>query len=160
MAFNALNAKTVSRLVQRSTVTTTDGLTEALETGMYNLFHVWQPVDVSGMEFAVTLERNSLSGTPGLDVQTGSPLSLGFRDGGASGDNATVADLIVTTVFSNTTVFTARVPKEGSGTSTVDLDTLDWVNFVVAANPTTVSGAASVVTEVDYIFGVPGGIAT
>ena len=160
MAFQALNAKTVSRLVQRSTVATATGIAEALETGMYNLFHVWQPVDVSGMEFAVHLERNSLSGSPGLDVQTGSPLSLGFRDGGASGDNATVADLIVTTVFSNTTVFTARVPKEGSGSRTVDLDTLDWVNFLGAANPTTISAAAAIVAEVDYIFGVPGGIAT
>jgi hypothetical protein len=159
MAFPSNNAKSVSRLVMSSAVATATGILERILTGQAgNLFSVPGVVDVSGMEFSVGVLMDSGSGTKGIEASTAdtSRLEVTFEDGGASGDNATAAQLFSASTLSSTTAWVAYVPKDAAGTTATDLDADDWVNFLIASNATTVPGIGVAEVAVGYIFGKPG----
>ena len=159
MAFPSNNAQSVSRLIISSSASTATGILERILTGQAgNLFSVPGVVDASGMEFSVSILMDSGSATKGLEASTAdtSRLEVTFEDGGASGDNATAAQLFSASSLSGTTAWTAYVPKDAGGTTSTDLDADDWVNFLVATNVTTVPGIGAAEVAVAYIYGKPG----
>jgi hypothetical protein len=159
MAFPSMNAQSISRLIISSEVATATGIFERILTGQAgNLFSVPAVVDVSGMEFSVAILMDSGSGTKGIEASThnDSRLEVTFEDGGASGDNATVAQLFSASTLTGTVAWTAYVPRDKAGTSSTDLDADDWVNFLVASNATTVPGIGMAEVAVSYIYGKPG----
>ncbi len=160
MSFPTMNAKSVARVIIGSTAASPTGILELLPTGQYNIFSAPGVIDASGMEFSVGVRHDNSSGTAGLAASTAdaSVVNIAFRDGGASGDNATADNLFAPTTLTNSTAFVANVPKDKTGTTATDLDADDWVNYAQAANPTTVAGGAVYDVVVNYIYGKPGGI--
>jgi hypothetical protein len=155
MSFPSMNAKSVAVLV---TTPATGVAIGAVATGPHNMFSVPAPVDVSGMEWSLSVVVDSVSGVLGLGASTvtASSLQVTLADGGPTGD-ATVTAILATDITS-TVAFVDTVPRDVTGTSTTDLDADDWVNLQITNQPTTVPGAGMIHVNTNYIYGVPGAI--
>ena len=156
MAFPIMNAQSITKTIAHLSVATTTGHGKLLDTGPINVMSVPGVVDVSGMEFSIGLWRDSISGSVTSIAEAASAYKVTLSDGGATGDNTTVA--ILATELSNTAAFAASVPKDTTGTRTTDLDADDWVNFHVTAQPTTVSGMSAAHLALSYLYGKPAAI--
>ena len=113
----------------------------------YQLVTVPSPVDVSSME----CESHVVDG---LAAATGE-ITLGVEDGGATGTGTTDLD----TPVGGTGGWTADTPKAHTMSTTAsDLDADDWVNvdYNEAGTPGSTGGIGF---NVNFVYGVPGGIA-
>lgn len=130
-------------------------------TGYNNLMSVPAVVDISGMEFSVGVRGQAGSGKIVAGVPSGTTTVLvNFSDGGPSGDNATAQTYFSNDTWSNSTLYAANIPRDGTGaTFATDLDADDWLNFRVVANLSTSAGIGVLDVHVAYVFGKPGGVA-
>lgn len=157
MSFPTMNAITVAkRFLAGSSDTTSAVLCSQIATGPNNFLSVPAVVDVSGMEYSFAVFADSISGAPGLAAGTASAASLALSDGGATGDNTTVAALA--TAITSTTAFVDTVPRDVTGTTATDLDADDWVNFHVTVATTTTAGVGQAEVALAFIYGKPGSI--
>ena len=165
MAFPTMNANVNSAVLlgkPLGTASTTISVSMELATGTfaYNLFEVPAVVDVSGMEFGVSILF--ASGTvvvPNTTIASGaSTVELVFSDIGPTGTLSAVT-LSNADDFSNTPTggWTSNLMQVGVGNTTAaDLDADDVVGLRVIANLTTAGGVGGLQLTTAYIYGKPG----
>ncbi len=135
-------------------------VTETIGTLPLPGFMVGRPVDVSGMEVAIAIALNGATTHVGQSIASGTTTTV-FKpyDGGTSASAASDNnELFAVTDFSNSLAggWTAHQARKAVGTSTTDLDADDWVNLDVAANAAAGAGAAEIVMNAFFVYGVPG----
>jgi hypothetical protein len=158
MSFPYMNAMSVSRLLTQTYSNDNPTSHSMLTTGQHNLFSVPGVVDVSAMEFSMSLSALASTLLTRVLASAASTAVVTFSDGGATGDATGAAVLFSQDSMSNslTSGFEANVPLDVTGTSSTDLDADDWVNFRVVQNATGLIGGVNAVAS--YIYGKPGGI--
>lgn len=158
MSFPYMNAMSVSRLLTQTYSNDNPTSHSMLTTGQHNLFSVPGVVDVSAMEFSMSLSALASTLLTRVLASAASTAVVTFSDGGAAGDATAAAVLFSQDSMSNslTNGFEANVPLDVTGTSSTDLDADDWVNFRVVQNATSLIGGVNAVAS--YIYGKPGGI--
>ena len=157
MSFPAMNAQSVTkRFVGGSNPAAAVCTAGQLPSGPHNLLSVPGVVDVSGMEFSLGIAADSISGQGTLAAGSTSAISITLSDGGATGDNTTVA--VLATAITSTVAWADTTPKDVAGSSATDLDADDWINLHLTAVTTTTEGAGQVDVALAYIYGKPGAI--
>ena len=145
-----------------------DGLTPHmyLATGQHNLCSVPAVVDVSAMEFALSLGVLANTVVARYLAATGAcTVQLTMADGGVSGEPTTVVPLfagsliwsdhlttLTTTVVQD--MLRSNVGIDAAGTSATDLDADDWLNLDVMGNATGLLGLANI--NANFVYGKPG----
>lgn len=177
MAFPTMNAQAVhatiaGKNVATGTITPIDsGNQLPTATAGYSLFQVPAVVDVSGMEFGVTVLGVAGSGTTHAGIASGvSTVLIRFCDLGTSGSSPASTNYLLgadNTVpvnrvsdFSNTPAdgWTTGETKYAVGTTTSDMDAADVIGMQLVHNLTTVAGFGVIGLNVNYVYGKPGAI--
>jgi hypothetical protein len=168
MAFPAMNAHVANTILPGKPIATTSTtISVSVELGTatsgYSLFEVPAVVDVSGMEFGISVLIASGSVVPpNTTIASGaSTVELLFADLGATGTAAGSTNYLTNADdFSNTVTggWTTGLMRTAGGTSTTDLDADDVIGIQSVANLTTVGGIGTAGIHVAYIFGKPGAI--
>lgn len=168
MSFSPMNAKSSNGIIMGKplgTGSSTVSVSTELATSSFglSLFEVPAVVDVSGMEFGMSVAIAAGSVVPNnTTIASGaSTVALVFADLGATGTQlATTNHLTNEDDFSNTVTggWTTGLMRTAVGTSTTDLDADDDVGVQIIANLTTAGGIGAAYVSVNYIFGKPGAI--
>ena len=170
MAFPTANAHSFGMSIPGKAVTTVTPLPQ-LQTGTfgYSMFNVPGVVDVSGMEFGVTVIADGGSGVNAGVASGASTIELLFADLGQSTVNTPLAGgsgagsinhLTNPDDFSNTITggWTTGLMRTAVGTSVTDLDADDVIGLHVVANLSGSAGIGHVGVKVAYVYGKPGSI--
>lgn len=160
MAFPIMNAEVNSMALQGKQVVTISPLPEVATSAVgYPILDIPAVVDVSGMEFGMTVLLGGGSTATQTIASGASTVEMIFSDSGSTG-TTTPADLHGGDTFSNTVTggWTVGLVRTGLGTSTTDLDADDVVSLHVVANLTGAAGIGQVGLKVAFIYGKPGAI--
>ena len=161
MSFSIMNANVVSTFVGDVGIGGADTPFMMLPTGnAYPLFSTPGVVDVTGMEFAISLVTVANTAKTQTIASVASTLELMIGDGGttataAASDNFLIdADSFSNTVTGGWTIHEAKTA--GGATTSTDLDSDDFVNLHITANASDIAGA--VMVKAAYVNGKPGSI--
>ena len=162
MSFPTMNAHAVSMsLVSKPVATTSPVLKLLTGTFGYSLFDIPGVVDVSGMEFGMSISADAATTLGDQVMASGaSTVNLRFAElSGAGTQGASVNYLLGTATleFSNTLAggWAAGEMKNLTGLSTKDIDADDIVGLQVYLNISGAGGLGAVNATVAYIEGKP-----
>jgi hypothetical protein len=161
MSFPTMNAHVAQGVIIGKAVTTVTPLPQlATSTSLYSLFDVPAVVDVSGMEFGLTIHQDAASGGGVAMASGASTVVLRFGDGGTTGSQAASTNYLLTSGtadFGNSQAggWVAGEMKARTGASTTDLDADDVVGLQTLANLSGAGGIGHIGWTVAYLQGKP-----